>query len=153
MIHPVGKPFLFKATTWVRALNLKYKDEPEDTPYYYKRRLQANDWIKEQCGSVDHYIPSLLVIALPPRGDVYNFILDVEGYPGQFAALAISLGLIWLRTKRADLKRPFKAWLPAVWLRIALCVALIAAPFFPPKDGKADVGFFYGTYAIVGIGM
>jgi MYXO-CTERM domain-containing protein len=104
-------------------------------------------------GLIVHYIPSLLVIAIPPRGDVYNFILDVEGYPGQFFALALALGLLWLRRKRRDLKRPFKAWLPAVWIRIALCLALISAPFFPPKDGKADVGFFYATYAIVGISM
>jgi amino acid transporter len=104
-------------------------------------------------GLIVHYIPSFLVIAIPPRGDVYNFILDVEGYPGQFAALATSIGLIWLRRKRSDLRRPFRAWLPAVWLRILICFALIAAPFFPPKDGRADVGFFYATYAIVGIGM
>ncbi|PSS23471.1 hypothetical protein M430DRAFT_136435 [Amorphotheca resinae ATCC 22711] len=104
-------------------------------------------------GLIVHYIPSLLVIAIPPRGDVYNFILDVEGYPGQFAALATSFGLLLLRKKRPDLQRPYKAWLPAVWLRIAICLALVAAPFFPPKDGKADVGFFYATYAIVGIGI
>lgn len=30
-------------------------------------------------GLIVHYIPSLLVITIPPRGDVYNFILDVEG--------------------------------------------------------------------------
>jgi hypothetical protein len=104
-------------------------------------------------GLIVHYIPSFLVIATPPKGDVYNFILDVEGYPGQVLALATAFGLIWLRFKRSDLKRPFKAWLPAVWLRIGICVALIAAPFFPPKDGEADVGFFYATYAVVGIGM
>ncbi|PVH69657.1 amino acid transporter [Cadophora sp. DSE1049] len=104
-------------------------------------------------GLIVHYIPSFLVIAIPPRGSVYNFILDVEGYPGQFAALAIAIGLLRLRYQRPDLTRPFKAWLPAVYFRIALCVALIAAPFFPPKDGKSDVSFWYGTYAVVGIGI
>ncbi|KAH7383448.1 amino acid permease-domain-containing protein [Cadophora sp. MPI-SDFR-AT-0126] len=104
-------------------------------------------------GLVVHYIPSFLVIAIPPRGSVYNFILDVEGYPGQFAALAIAIGLLRLRYQRPDLTRPFKAWLPAVYFRIVLCVALIAAPFFPPKDGKSDVSFWYGTYAVVGIGL
>jgi hypothetical protein len=100
-----------------------------------------------------HFIPTLLVIVLPPRRDVYAFILDVEGYPAQFSALAISFGLVWLRIKKPDLKRPFRAWLPAVWMRIAFCLALIVAPFFPPKDGKGDVSFFYATYAIVGIGV
>lgn len=93
------------------------------------------------------------MIAIPPRGDVYNFILDVEGYPGQFAALALSLGLIRLRYSRPDLKRPFKAWLPAVWIRIAICLALIAGPFFKPTKGNADVGFWYATYAVVGVGI
>ena len=46
-------------------------------------------------GLIVHYIPSLLVITLPP-GDVYSFILDVEGYPGQVFALAVSVGLVRL---------------------------------------------------------
>ncbi|KAH8816983.1 amino acid/polyamine transporter I [Xylogone sp. PMI_703] len=104
-------------------------------------------------GLIVHYIPSLLVIALPPPGDVYAFILDVEGYPGQFASLAISFGLLLLRRRRPDLKRPFRAWVPAVWLRILVSVALIGAPFVRPRDGKGDVSFFYATYAIVGIGL
>ncbi|KAF6823310.1 methionine permease [Colletotrichum musicola] len=96
-----------------------------------------------------HYIPSFLVITLPPSGQVYSFILEVEGYPGQFVALAVGAGLLWLRLKRPDLKRPFKAWLPAVFLRVALSMALLAAPFFPPKT-KPSHGLFYATYAIVG---
>jgi hypothetical protein len=82
---------------------------------------------------------------------VYSFILDVEGYPGQFYGLAISAALILLRYRRPDLKRPFKAWLPAVGLRMAVSVALIFAPFFPPKHYTGDL--FYATYAIVGVGM
>lgn len=100
-----------------------------------------------------HYIPSLLVIALPPQGDVYNFILDVEGYPGQVFSLAVTVGLLLLRYCEPSLPRPFKAWLPAVWLRVVVCVALLSAPFFPPADGKSDVNFFYATYAIVGMGV
>lgn len=104
-------------------------------------------------GLIVHFIPSLLVITLPPPGDVYAFILDVEGYPAQFAALAVSVGIIYLRYKRPELQRPYKAWLPAVWLRITVCLILIAAPFFRPVGGKGDVSFFYATYAIVGILM
>lgn len=100
-----------------------------------------------------HYIPSLLVIILPPQQDVYAFILDVEGYPAQFFAMAICIGTLWLRKSRPDLKRPFKAWRVAVWLRIALSSCLIVAPFVPPKNGKGDVGFWYATYAVVGGGL
>lgn len=104
-------------------------------------------------GLIVHYLPSLLVIALPPSSDVYAFIADVEGYAGQYFVLALSAGIIYLRLEQPDLHRPFKAWLPAVWFRIALCVALIAAPFFTPRNGTEDVSFFYATYAVVGIGV
>ncbi|KAI1098326.1 amino acid permease-domain-containing protein [Jackrogersella minutella] len=103
-------------------------------------------------GLIVHYIPSFLVIVLPPSSEVYSFILEVEGYPGQIYALAISIGLIWLRYKRPDLKRPFRAWIPAVIFRIILCFCLLAAPFFPPSTPKPG-GLFYATYAIVGVGI
>ncbi|KAK5995127.1 Low-affinity methionine permease [Cladobotryum mycophilum] len=102
-------------------------------------------------GLMVNYIPSFLVIVLPPTSEIYSFILEVEGYPSQAFTLAVGVGLIWLRYKRPDLKRPFKAWIPAVVFRIALSVALLAAPFFPPKEKKAG-GMFYATYAIVGLG-
>ncbi|KAA8641467.1 hypothetical protein EYZ11_002435 [Aspergillus tanneri] len=101
-------------------------------------------------GLIVHYVPSLLVIAVPPQGDVYNFILDVEGYPGQIFALAVTAGLLLVRYREPLRHRPFKAWLPAVWLRIVVCLALLVAPFIPPPDRKGDVHFFYATYAIVG---
>ncbi|KAK1148851.1 low-affinity methionine permease [Aspergillus melleus] len=96
-------------------------------------------------GLIVHYVPSLLVISLPPQGDVYNFILDVEGYPGQIFALAVTVGLLLVRRREPFRLRPFKAWLPAVWLRIVVCLALLVAPFIPPPDRKGDVHFFYAT--------
>lgn len=103
-------------------------------------------------GFIVHYIPSVLVIALPPSGTVYSFILEVEAYPGQLFGLAVAFGLVWLRVREPDLKRPFKAWLPAVFVKIALSIALLSAPFFPPEK-KPDNGLFYATYAIVGVSM
>ncbi|PGH29685.1 hypothetical protein GX50_07571 [[Emmonsia] crescens] len=104
-------------------------------------------------GFIVHYIPSFLVIILSPSNDVYSFILDVEGYPIQVITLALSVGLLILRYKAPDLPRPFKAWTFAVWISIAFSIGLLAAPFFPPEDGKGDVSFFYATYAIVGLGI
>jgi hypothetical protein len=99
-----------------------------------------------------HFIPSLIVIVVPPSKDVYSFILEVEGYPGQLFALATAMGLIWLRFKRPDLERPYKAWIPAVLMRIVLSLALIAAPFVPPPPSQRH-GIWYATYAVVGISM
>ncbi|KAG7138712.1 Low-affinity methionine permease like protein [Verticillium longisporum] len=103
-------------------------------------------------GLAVHFVPSLLVITLPPSREVYSFILEVEGYPGQFFSLAVASGLVWLRFKRPDLKRPFKVWLPAVVLKICLSLSLLAAPFFPPPN-RREGELFYATYAIVGVSM
>ena len=104
-------------------------------------------------GLLIHYVPSVLVITLPPSGSVYAFIAEVEGYAGQFFAIAIAAGLLLLRVKKPDLYRPFKAWLPAVWLRIALCVSLLAAPLFPPSEDSGWRSIFHAAYALVGIAM
>ncbi|KAH6958008.1 amino acid permease-domain-containing protein [Ilyonectria sp. MPI-CAGE-AT-0026] len=101
-------------------------------------------------GFIVHYIPSFLVIALPPSGSVYSFILEVEGYAGELVSLAVAVGLLKLRFQRPDLKRPFKAWTPAVLVKITLAIALIAAPFFRPPEGSGN-GLFYATYALVGV--
>lgn len=101
-------------------------------------------------GFIVHYIPSFLVIALPPSGSVYSFILEVEGYAGELVSLAVAVGLLKLRFQRPDLKRPFKAWTPAVLVKITLAIALIAAPFFRPPEGSGN-DLFYATYALVGV--
>ncbi|KAK0638495.1 amino acid permease-domain-containing protein [Cercophora newfieldiana] len=103
-------------------------------------------------GLIVHCIPSIIVICIPAK-NIYSFILDVEGYPGQFFSLATSLGLIWLRWERPDLKRPYKAFLPAVYLRIALSVALIVAPFVPREGETGGAHLFRVSYALVGISV
>ncbi|KAK3373098.1 amino acid permease-domain-containing protein [Lasiosphaeria ovina] len=103
-------------------------------------------------GLLVHYVPSVVVICIPAK-NIYSFILDVEGYPGQFFSLATSLGLIWLRTKRPDLQRPYTAFLPAVWFRILLSLALITAPFVPRAGEEGSAHLFRVSYALVGISV
>ncbi|KAJ4165653.1 hypothetical protein LMH87_007277 [Akanthomyces muscarius] len=101
-------------------------------------------------GLIVNYIPSLLIIVLPPSDKIYSFILEVEGYGGQITGLAIAVGLLWLRYTQPELHRPYKASLFAVSVKLALTLALLVAPFVPPKE-KYTGGLFYATYAIVGI--
>ncbi|KAJ6787991.1 hypothetical protein PWT90_01103 [Aphanocladium album] len=101
-------------------------------------------------GLLINYIPSLLIIILPPSTKIYSFILEVEGYAGQITGLAVAVGLLWLRYREPDLQRPYKASMLAVSVKLMLSVALLVAPFVPPKD-KYPGGLFYATYAIVGV--
>ncbi|EWY99723.1 hypothetical protein FOYG_03684 [Fusarium oxysporum NRRL 32931] len=97
-------------------------------------------------GFIIHYIPSFLVMILPPSDSIYSLILDIDGYAAQLIGLAVAIGLVKLRFQRPDLKRPFKAWMPAVSIRIAMSCALIVAPFFRPPDYEGEV--FYALYAV-----
>lgn len=118
----------------------------------FQRLLASNEPFGSPLGGlIVHFVPSFLVIVLPPSGSVYSFIVDVEGYAGQWFGLVVAVGLIRLRYQKPQLHRPFKAWLPAVWFRVLLGLTLIVVPLFPPKDGVSDVGFFYAAYALVGL--
>ncbi|KAM7212543.1 Amino acid/polyamine transporter I [Rhypophila decipiens] len=103
-------------------------------------------------GLIIHLVPSVIVICIPAR-NIYSFILEVEGYPGQMFSLATSLGLVWLRWERPDLKRPYKAFLPVVYFRMALSMALLVAPFVG-RDGESGGEHLRRVaYALVGIGV
>lgn len=101
---------------------------------------------------ITHYIPSFLVISIP-AANIYSFILDVEGYPGSFFSIATCVGLIWLRCKRPDLKRPYKAFLPAVGFSIMHSLSVILAVFVPREGLNWREHVNAISYAIVGTSM
>ncbi|KAF2673697.1 methionine permease [Microthyrium microscopicum] len=118
----------------------------------FSRTLAGSSrWGTPLGGLAMHLVPSLTVILLPPQGAIYSFILELKGYPAQMTSLAVCAGLLWLRSRRPDLRRPFKAYRLAVYLPIGLNIALLAAPFFPPAEGREEYSLWYGTYAVVGI--
>ncbi|KAK4143113.1 amino acid permease-domain-containing protein [Dichotomopilus funicola] len=103
-------------------------------------------------GVILHYIPSVIVIAIPFK-NIYSFILEVEGYPGQFFTFFISLGLIRLRWTRPDLHRPYKAFILAAWFGLFLSTSLILAPFIPLDNEDWGSHLARVSYALVGISV
>ena len=99
-----------------------------------------------------HMIPSLIVICLP-AGNLYSLILDIEGYPAQIFALASTLGILLLRVRRPDLRRPYKAWTSVIWIRVALALCLLAGPFIPRQDLNWRQHLAEVSYAFVGVSM
>jgi hypothetical protein len=92
------------------------------------------------------------VICIPYK-DIYSFILNVEGYPGQVFSLAMSLGLIRLRWRRPDLKRPYRAFLPAVWFMVLLSSALLCSPFATQLGEGWAAHLSRVSYALVGLSV
>jgi hypothetical protein len=44
---------------------------------------------------------SIIMILVPPAGDIFNFIDDLQSYPGNIFAFATAFGLFLIRKRRA----------------------------------------------------
>lgn len=105
-------------------------------------------------GLLIHGVVTLIVLIVPPPGQVYNFIIDLSQYPYTFIGAAVTGGLIWLRAKDGSLfhkhgyRRPGTAMDPSLsWLSrpniyrspvflsvvyLAANIFLIVIPWVPP---------------------
>jgi amino acid transporter len=118
-------------------------------------RFWASSWPfgSPSAGLILHFIPSFIVIVAIPFGDAYNFILDVEGYPGAVINFLVVAGLFYLRWKEPKAPRPFRVWLPvAAFFMVGQAFQLVA-PFLRPPGGKGDTTLPYWLYAVVGISI
>ncbi|KAL7782314.1 amino acid/polyamine transporter I [Trichoderma ceciliae] len=118
-------------------------------------RFWASSWPlgSPSAGLILHFIPSFIVIIAIPFGDAYNFILDVEGYPGAVINFLVVAGLFYLRWTEPKAPRPFKVWLPiAAFFMIGQAFQLVA-PFLRPPEGKGDTNLPYWLYPVVGISI
>ncbi|GAA6060144.1 hypothetical protein JCM10212_001441 [Sporobolomyces blumeae] len=116
----------------------------------------ASNWPMKSpfAGLIVHLIPSLIIILGPPAKIAYPFILDVEGYPGQIIALLITGGLLWLRYRHPETKRPIRAWLPAILFYLVVSCFLLVVPFLRPPGGRGDTPPLpYWLYPVVGIAV
>lgn len=116
-------------------------------------KFWASSWPlgSPSAGLLLHFIPSFIVIVAVPFGDAYNFILDVEGYPGTVMNFFVVIGFFWLRYAAPDVSRPFRCWWPVAVFYLVAQVFLLIAPFLRPPDGKGDTSLPYWLYPIVGI--
>ncbi|KAG6864983.1 hypothetical protein C0991_005852 [Blastosporella zonata] len=104
------------------------------------------------------WLLTVIVIIAPPAGDAFNFIVDLQSYPANVFSFLMTLGLFFVRKRRASIGAPkteFRVWNVVLLFAIAVNIYLLVLPWVPPSAGiyGGDVSFFYATYCIVGIGM
>ncbi|KAG6844225.1 hypothetical protein H0H87_008673 [Tephrocybe sp. NHM501043] len=104
------------------------------------------------------WLLTVIVIIAPPAGDAFNFIVDLQSYPANIFSFLMTLGLFFVRRRRARIGAPkteFRTWNAVLIFAIAVNVYLLALPWVPPVRGiyGGDVSFFYATYCMVGIGI
>ncbi|KAI8872116.1 amino acid transporter [Ramicandelaber brevisporus] len=75
----------------------------------------------------------LMYIVLPPPGDVFDLLVDLQGYPMWVFYGITGTGLLVLRFREPDTHRPFKALWVAPVLFVGSSLFLSVVPFIPPN--------------------
>lgn len=121
-------------------------------------------------GLLLHWLVSAFVIVLPPPGCIYNFLVDLGGYPVSAVGAAVSAGLLYLRSSsrraaaggeddeeeeqwRSTL--PFRAPRAAVAVFAASNCLLLVLPWVPPRreDDRGGDGFAWYAYPATALGV
>lgn len=106
-----------------------------------------------------HWLVSVLVIVVPPPGEIYDFLVDIGGYPVSIISVAISGGLLYLQlTPSENYDSPFKAKKIYTVVFMLSNVLLLILPWIKPAEEKGDGRFPYYAYpatalAILGSGV
>ncbi|KAH9224653.1 amino acid/polyamine transporter I, partial [Leptodontidium sp. 2 PMI_412] len=118
-----------------------------------------NRWDSPTPGLFLHWLVSVLVIVVPPPGEIYNFLVDIGGYPVSVISVAISLGLLYLQTSpKENWQSPFRAKKTYTVVFAASNCLLLVLPWIKPREEKGDGRFPYFAYpatalAILGSGV
>lgn len=104
------------------------------------------------------WLMTFVMIAAPPAGDAFQFVVSLKTYPEAMFGLAMTLGVFIIRRRRNRNKLPrsqFRVWDVLLVFYNLIQVYLLVMPWWPPKGGPyaGDVSFWYATYCVTGIGM
>ncbi|CDK28702.1 unnamed protein product [Kuraishia capsulata CBS 1993] len=92
---------------------------------------------------------SSVFLLLPIPGDLYDYIVNLEGYPGQIFIGLASAAVFLIRRRRPGYVAPIRAPSIGVIFMILLSVFLFFGPLVPHKGGKEFQG--YPNYAVTGL--
>ncbi|KIE00595.1 high affinity methionine permease, partial [Metarhizium majus ARSEF 297] len=104
------------------------------------------------------WLTTFVMIAAPPAGDAFQFVVSLKTYPEAMFGLAMTLGVFIIRQRRSRNKLPrsqFRVWDVLLVFYNLIQVFLLVMPWWPPKGGPyaGDVSFWYATYCVAGIGV
>lgn len=109
-------------------------------------------------GLLLHWLVSAAAIIIPPPGKVFNFLVDIGGYPVSVIGAAVSLGLLYLHANPSERwTTPCKAPRLAVVIFAASNCLLLVLPWIPPRSGMGEDGrlpsFAYPVTSLAVLGL
>ncbi len=101
-----------------------------------------------------HWLVSVLVIILPPPGEIYTFLVEIGGYPVSVLSVAVAGGLLYLQSS------PRERWqspCPARRLHTIIFLAsnslLLIFPWINPGEKQGNKRFAYYAYPATALGI
>ncbi|OCT49024.1 High-affinity methionine permease [Cladophialophora carrionii] len=108
-------------------------------------------------GLLLHWLVSVLVIVLPPPGEIYTFLVEIGGYPVSVLSVAIASGLLYLQNTSAE---RWQSPCPAPRIHTIVFLAsnalLLIFPWINPgqdKSGNDNKRFAYYAYPATSLGI
>ncbi|KAJ6445270.1 low-affinity methionine permease [Purpureocillium lavendulum] len=101
-----------------------------------------------------HWLVTVIVLAAPPAGPAYTFIVNLYTYPGAWINAFVTAGLIWLQYKKSEnWSSPWHTFLPISIVYFLSNVFLAIVPFIPPEGSWTADGYPYYVFPVVGVGV
>jgi amino acid transporter len=99
------------------------------------------------------YVLTAIVILAPPDGDAFNFVVDLQSYPGGVFSFLMTLGLFIVRPRVKPTQ--IRIWNVVLVFSLVVNAFVLIMPWVPPEGGiyGGDVSFFYATYCVVGLAI
>lgn len=110
-------------------------------------------------GLLLHWAVSVLVIVLPPPGPIYEFLVELGGYPVSVISVAVAGGLLYLQFSRRERWRsPIPASKIATGIFLASNLLLLVFPWVEPNTARnattaTKKRFVYYAYPACGVGV
>ncbi|ODV59276.1 amino acid transporter [Ascoidea rubescens DSM 1968] len=107
-----------------------------------------------------HCTISIMVILIPSKGEIYNFIVSMQIYPNQIFNVVICLGIIKIRNKFKKIKAPIRIMTFLIYLCLVSSLGIIVSPLIEiliNKNGNGDdngeYGYIIGGLLVITIGI
>ncbi|KAK6465386.1 very low affinity methionine permease [Scheffersomyces coipomensis] len=94
---------------------------------------------------------STLVIIIFPKGDIYNYIVSLEGYPNQIALAFVSIGVFVIRKRYPEIRAPIRASLIGTSLVLITSLYLVISPLATTVSPNPRGLEHWPSYALVGL--
>ncbi|KAK6459278.1 very low affinity methionine permease [Scheffersomyces xylosifermentans] len=94
---------------------------------------------------------STSIIVFAPHGDIYNYIIALEGYPNQLAIGLTALGIFIIRKRYPEVKAPIRSSLVGTVLVIIICSYLLISPFTSLTSPNPKGLEHWPSYAVVAV--